>query len=307
VDITKKYFVNFEEVESSPGCWNTLMVHVHMRNEDGTTWEIGKYPRNYPSAASSTFCPFRQGDREYALYSTDYTATRVMELPACKDVAGEEPDSVGFCPVEYYVPGMSDDDWNDGGELNGRLGFVAGCVWGDDTSWKIQVLDLSHIAEGKFYRDDRIGYVELPNMPLKDAIRLIFANEEGNGFVRMQVATQKCFDINLNDQAAEEFYDLEGVCKFLRDLHEAGKKQVEPNLVFQFLYGLCNAHCSIASDLCKEFYERFRVMGLIEKGYIMRTLFEWLSSEFAEKMVKHYFELDRLGREQDERARARQN
>jgi hypothetical protein len=300
MDITKKYFVRPEEVESKPGCWNTLIVHIFLREEDGTEREIGQYPRNYPSFVSKTFCPFKQGDKEYALYSTDYTATRVMELPSCKDIAGEEPESCGFCPTGYYVPGMDEEDWNDVEELAGQIGFVCGCVWGDDTSWKLQVLDLSRVSEGKFSRDDRLGYVELPDMPLKDAIRFIFAREDG--FARILVGTQQCFDMNLNDPVA---CDNGVVCEFLRELFDARKQQVEPDLVFQFLYGMCNAHCSIASDLCQEFYEKFRVLGLVEKGYIMRRLFEWLHEEKADKMVNHYFELARMGREQDERREQR--
>jgi hypothetical protein len=39
---------------------------------------------------------------------------------------------------------------------------VAGCVWGDDTSWKVQYLDLSRARQGIVTRDDRLGYIELP-------------------------------------------------------------------------------------------------------------------------------------------------
>jgi hypothetical protein len=34
-------------------------------------------------------------------------------------------------------------------------------VWGDDTSWKIQFLDLSRLNEKVLVRDDRFGYIEL--------------------------------------------------------------------------------------------------------------------------------------------------
>ena len=295
MDITKKYFVAQEDVETGKGYWNTLMVHIFMRDEDGTEREIGKYPRSYPSYAAKTFCPFKQGDKEYALYSTDYTATRVMELPSCKDIAGEKPDSVGFCPTGYYVPSMDEDDWNDAEELDGRLGFVSGCVWGDDTSWKLQVLDLSKVSDGKLSRDDRLGYVELPDMPLKDAIRFIFAREDG--FARILVGIQQCFDMNLNDPVE---CDYKVVGEFLRALFKAREKQVEPDLVFQFLYGMCNAHCSIASELCQEFYESFRVLGLVEKAYVMRRLFEWLHENKADKMVNHYFEAARQERDRNE-------
>jgi hypothetical protein len=34
-------------------------------------------------------------------------------------------------------------------------------IWGDDSSWKLQYLDLSQIRQGIIHRDDRFGYVEL--------------------------------------------------------------------------------------------------------------------------------------------------
>lgn len=49
-----------------------------------------------------------------------------------------------------------DDEWP-----TGQFGFVWGCVWGDDSSWKVQALDLSRVTDGVFVRDARFGYVEL--------------------------------------------------------------------------------------------------------------------------------------------------
>jgi hypothetical protein len=51
--------------------------------------------------------------------------------------------------------------------------FVAGCIWGDDTFRKLQYLDLSRAADGILQRDDRFGYVELPDdLPLDRAVDL---------------------------------------------------------------------------------------------------------------------------------------
>ena len=53
------------------------------------------------------------------------------------------------------------------------FGFVAGCVWGDDSSWKIQFLDLSEIQTGAIKRDARFGHIEMPNnMSLREAINM---------------------------------------------------------------------------------------------------------------------------------------
>ena len=224
-----------EKVETRPGCWGYLRVGVF----DGET-QIGEYLRNYPGLAEGTFFPFKSGERWFALYSRDYTATRIMSLPDCADLGGEDRHSHGFCPVEYYVPELTgqaidpadpeprvanhdDDKWahkttvGEGGnscqrwywpddkdgptysperaaeylaekDRSHRLhdewserhpfmtrhaawGLVAGCYWGDDTSWKVQFLDLSRAADGVLARDDRFGYLELPRgVKLRDAV-----------------------------------------------------------------------------------------------------------------------------------------
>jgi hypothetical protein len=204
--LLNKYFVKTSDVPTRPGCWNYLKVEVFM-NEEQPVYEngqmvtkvvpvkIGEYERNY-SSLMNTFHPFEQNGKHYALYSPKYTATRIMSLPDCKDIGREEPSSFGFCPVEYAV-------WHDeeeymghieclesdsptlkkyyaehpvdlkklAGIVNGHFGFVAGCVWGDDTSWKIQALDLSQASNGIVKRSDWFGYMELPeDCSLKDAI-----------------------------------------------------------------------------------------------------------------------------------------
>src|SRR5262245_9013923 len=65
---------------------------------------IGRYERNYPNFAAETFEPFEWAGAWYALYSKDYTCTRIMSLPDCRDIGGEEPHGYGFCPAELFVP-----------------------------------------------------------------------------------------------------------------------------------------------------------------------------------------------------------
>ncbi len=172
---------------------------------DGDT-QIGAYARNYPSFGEETFEPFELDGTWFALYSSDYTATRVMSLPDCRDIGGEEPASDGFCPVELYVPRyrkvtrtartsgeeredwrfedsaetfiLPEDDaysygWTIGPWLSLPTGFVAGCIWGDDSTWKVQVFDLSEAAKGKIARTERFGHVELAHgLSLAESIRL---------------------------------------------------------------------------------------------------------------------------------------
>tara|TARA_R110002096_G_scaffold114712_1_gene248686 strand:- start:1069 stop:1905 length:837 start_codon:yes stop_codon:yes gene_type:complete len=162
-----RFTADTTQVESRPGTWNTLRVDI--RDEDSTV--VAQYTRNYPSLMQ-TFEPFRQGDRLFALISKDYTCSSVLDLQTGEVIASEEPSSGGFCPVGFYVPDWWDihdgsvlpgsKHWSDDYELpKGDFGFVWGCVWGDDSSWKVQYLDLSTVQQGQLARDDRFGYVKL--------------------------------------------------------------------------------------------------------------------------------------------------
>lgn len=166
-----KYLVKTTARPNQPGTWDSTVVEVLRRN--GAALErVGEYLRSY--SMLSTFEPFRQGDRELALISREYTKTAVLDL-ASGEVIAEETESspgAGFCPVGFYVPDwwdINDDSiipgsehWNGDREWpTGAFGFVWGCYWGDDSSWKVQHLNLSRVQEGIITRDDRFGYVEL--------------------------------------------------------------------------------------------------------------------------------------------------
>ena len=138
----------------------------------------------------------------YALYSKDYTATRVMSLPDCRDLGGEEAMGAASARSSSTYPRYRKvlmthpdhrvtENWcfeSDGHEdtkassrdftftygpwLSLDIGFVAGCHWGDDSTWKLQVFDLSRAAEGILVRSERFGHVQLGTMPLVNAVRL---------------------------------------------------------------------------------------------------------------------------------------
>ena len=192
---------------SPPRTWKK--VHVEVVDQGRT---VGEFDRNY--AMLDTFEPFRQGDRDYALVSPHYTATSVMDLATGEIIGGEEPNSFGFCPVGFYVP-----DWwdvHDGHVLPGSLGwtqdhewpagdfgFVWGCVWGDDSSWKVQYLDLSEVSDGVLERDDRFGYVRLatsPKLAGQDFIRV----ESWQGAPRVTFAIQETFYLTTGTRIPSE-------------------------------------------------------------------------------------------------------
>lgn len=199
--VGNKYVLDSASIKTGQGTWDVLEVTVSKLVGD-VREKVGSYKRNYPDLFSSFF-PFVHEGKEYALYSPSYMFTRVMELPSCADIGGEDQTNVKselhFCPVEFYIPcyrkitfpkiveGEKLESWlkgddcfnkeyDDGKNILGPVqycdfGFVAGCVWGDDTSWKIQFLDLSEVEKGIIKRDARFGYVQLPNnLNLKQAI-----------------------------------------------------------------------------------------------------------------------------------------
>lgn len=195
------------DIDNGPGCWKSQTIGVFADEA-----QVGSYKRNY-SSFMGTFCPFMKGDNWYALYSSDYTSTRIMELPSCMDIGGEERDAWGFCPTGYFVPKFyrytfttegkehmcriyeSDEGEEDKRDQFDDFGFISGCVWGDDSSWKIQYLDLSQADKGIIKRDDRFGYIELPpNLTLEKAIRMLdHGDRPPYGF---QIACDRSFRAN---------------------------------------------------------------------------------------------------------------
>lgn len=145
---------------------------------------VATYQRNLDMY--DTFEPFRQGDRSLALISSDYTATSILDLQTGEILGGEVPHSDGFCPVGFFVPDWWDvwPDWLIPGSSlwrphyewpHGDFGFVWGCQWGDDSSWKVQFLDLTRAAEGIIAREERFGYLPLatrPRVPGSEFIRV---------------------------------------------------------------------------------------------------------------------------------------
>ncbi len=177
-----RYSVRTTDIDRAPDSWDCLLVEVLL---DGDP--VGSYRRNY-GCLFDTFVPFVAGEQVLALYSPDYTATRLMRLPECVDIGGEEPDGMGFCPTGYVAP------YDPAKGLMGQWGVVSGCVWGDDSSWKMQYLDLSRAAEGILVREERFGYLEMPsNLRLKQCVDLWLFR--GGDHQEVELVTRRVFDL----------------------------------------------------------------------------------------------------------------
>jgi hypothetical protein len=186
-------------VKNKDGAWDSTKVSI-FRNEV----LIGEYLRNYPSYAALTFHPFTVGGEWYALYSAHYTAVRVMKLhkDRIEDWCGQDPTTDGFCPVEIYVPRYRSvkSSFESGGKTHEfetyavdcdykteedftadmpefdseqytDFGFLCGCVWGDDTSWKILYIDLAGVPNKVLSITSKFGYWEMPrSLTLKQCV-----------------------------------------------------------------------------------------------------------------------------------------
>jgi hypothetical protein len=230
-----KYFVKGTPKANEPGAWHSTIVEVFRRADSRSGAEkLGEYERNYSLLQS--FEPFRQGQREFALISRDYTKTAVLDLQSGRVIAEEiDTGHHGFCPVGFYVPDWWDvndgsvipgsECWNTGLEWPvGDFGLVWGCYWGDDGSWKVQHLDLSRIQEGIVLRDERFGYVELgtigyssPCFSTGAAVQLpsepppFIELSHGNGIAQVTFAVLMQFDLSSGKQ--EEWQRLKVASK----------------------------------------------------------------------------------------------
>jgi hypothetical protein len=170
------------EVDHGKGYWSTAVVGVF----DGQN-KIGEYDYNYSHGCP--FYAFEQRGQWLALYATDYQTTSVMSLPDCRRLDSKPEDSK-FCPVEFYVPAYQlveytftshgrkvapiisnkcydDSEYEEGDPpLTDKpwayedFGFQSGCVWGDDSTWKLRLMDLRKAAGG-IVTEIPIGYIEL--------------------------------------------------------------------------------------------------------------------------------------------------
>jgi hypothetical protein len=134
-----------------------------------------------------------------------------------EDWCGEDPKGNGFCPVEYYIPTyiQSKDSYiikeekteydnyfvdcdysNEEFEIefnspnfislnNCNFGFLCGCIWGDDTSWKLRHIDLLKVPGKILEITDKFGYCQLPSdLTLKQCIHMN-SWEPDNNWIRI--------------------------------------------------------------------------------------------------------------------------
>jgi hypothetical protein len=262
----KKYYAKvIEKISNGQGCWNSLRIGIFEQFDQAPDIQIGEYTRNY-DCMYNTFVPFFKNGQWYALYSKNYTATRIMTLPDCQDWCREESTENGFCPTDYYVSDTMDrnhsfDAPKEDNQLvtDPQFAFVAGCVWGDDSSWKIQLIDLSKLEDKIITRSEKFGYIELPSgLSLKQAInddRLVdFTEKRFDEFAPLvKIACDKTFDIRTGLTTDDDRWDCEKILsEFITNnkelsIYTGWRLQ---NKKYLFLNDLCLGH---SKEKIKEF------------------------------------------------------
>lgn len=215
------YEYTTERKENRPGTWNSLIVTIRRK---GSEEALFTYERTHPGMYY-TFEPFRRYENgvwhDYCLISQDYTSISVVDLESGELLFEGRHDTWGFCPIELYVPDyhdyshmseadMTNPDLLPGGKywdsredeyLTGTFGFVSGCVWGDDSSWKLEYVDLTDLRNPVVA--PRFGYLELPGrINLKDAILL------NPGYDTVEIATGLRFSLT---EGIVSGYSLDGL------------------------------------------------------------------------------------------------
>ena len=198
------YSIKTTTIDNGKPYWNSTLCEIYKGDQ-----KIGEYKRSYPSFAKDTFFAFAFKGKDYALYSAKYTQIQLMSLPDCKEIQLKEEcqkQIEGFCPTELYVPAWSNTTYDSNGKKMSiqswintlkkhtqdnyeyeygycHLGLALGCYWGDDSSWKLMLIDLRKIDEGEIWFvnnkfERKILYEDFPDScHLKD-VEMEFEDDE---------------------------------------------------------------------------------------------------------------------------------
>lgn len=228
-----------EDIDNGKGCWKSQKIGIFDFRDDnkmspGT--KVGEFVRNYHAYGVSTFTPFERNGKWYALYSKNYTEIALMELPSCKKIGAIGGKGHSFCPVEIWVPRYSQfsfDVTNRKGEKSehtirtfleeeskcerrtsslrfegsgyAEFALISGCVWGDDTSWKLVMVDLRDL--NNIAMKQSFGYCELGPHKLRDCVEIEWDKEYGYDFT---VSVLQQFSLeDLDDTQYEKYVSYE--------------------------------------------------------------------------------------------------
>lgn len=197
------YKVLTQVVEGRPGTWRTIDCQL-IHRDTGYTVHSWTYMYSSESAVWNTVHPFEHQGRWYVTYSSAYTRLSVFNITDQYEAWTDEGGAGGFCPVAVAIPWKHTDvrpehershnltmwSWlpRIGDQYEGDasfrasaadFGFYSGCIWGDDSSWKLRYLDFSRLSEGIVVASDAFGYIPLPtSMTIQDCVELDYVEED---------------------------------------------------------------------------------------------------------------------------------
>lgn len=145
------YLITTQKVSGKPGFW--AVVNVEIRRGNVLVFE---FTRQYPSFGLETTRIFSLEGQDVLVYSENYETLNFFNLTKREAITLNEESKkqiCGFCPTDILVPKfiVDDDVYICDGGTNGEFhdfAFVSGCVWGDDSSWKLNILDMKNLLRG---------------------------------------------------------------------------------------------------------------------------------------------------------------
>jgi hypothetical protein len=192
--------IDVSPVDNGKGYWNSNKVVVRYDGKEIGEY-IRSYP-SFVIATFHPFKLGDEWYALYAADYTATRVAKLTPTKFI-DWCGEDESATGFCPTEFWVPmGMKYDwlytgngeekilhmdTWFDGEfddedeffkdyadvEADNKnqnialswanYGFLSGCYWGDDGSWKLRHIDLTGIPDKKLIITEKFGYWELPD------------------------------------------------------------------------------------------------------------------------------------------------
>lgn len=204
-DVVMSYTARvIENIDNGKGYWKYQKIGIF--NSDGEL--VYDYIRNY-SNFYRTFNYFEHDNKPFALISSDYQSTSVLDITNKKIIA---TTNKGFCPVDYYIPRyveckddgydyrLYEHEFEESEEKPESIkydighAFVAGCFWGDDWSMKVERLNLSKMLEGEIIQSQDFGYIsKFHKLPLKDCITIDYEVCNKVPIRRVYIVTTKMF------------------------------------------------------------------------------------------------------------------
>ena len=239
------YLITTQKVDGKQGCWSVTKVEV--RRGDTLVFE---FTRQYPGFALETTRIFSLGGQDILVYSENYETLNFFNLTKREAIALDDESKKqihGFCPTEILVPkfAIEDDIYICDGGITGEFhdfAFVSGCVWGDDSSWKLNILDMRNLLTGEVNYVNNLRelkpewlYSEIPpGISLAQCVQLDYWNDLplDRSKLTLIVAEAKRPNEEPNQAARPTVVCLCGSSRFYKEFQEAAYEETMAGRIY---------------------------------------------------------------------------